>query len=103
MHNQEISRRLQRLRALVGKVHQACAADVEMRSHWAKYLCVLAAGLIESALEELFSDCAQRAASIHVANYVGVTLSRIQNPKTGRFIDTSRAFKQNWGDSLDAF
>jgi hypothetical protein len=40
MRNRKLSSDLQRLRELFNKADAACGSDFEMRSHWAKYLCI---------------------------------------------------------------
>ena len=74
-----------------------------MQSHWAKYICVLSAGLFENALPELYAEYAQGSANPAVALYVKTSISKIQNPKTARFIETAGAFKKEWEEELKAF
>ena len=40
---------------------------------------------------------------VPVANYTSSVLSRIQNPKPSKFIETAHAFKPKWGNDLKAF
>lgn len=103
MKNRELSRQLQRLETLFKRTNDAAGDDIEIRSHWAKYLCVLSAGFIENALGEIYSDFVKRAASEPVAHYSIQTLLRIQNPKTTKFIETAGAFKKDWADGLETF
>jgi hypothetical protein len=103
IRNQEISRQLQRLNSLIQRTESASSGDIEIQAHWAKYLCVLCAGMLENALKEIYADFVKNAASEPVANYVVAVLQRIQNPKTNRFIETARSFKPTWGDSLTQF
>ena len=103
MTNQEISRRLQVLNDLVSKTSNACRNDPEILAHWAKYLCILHSGLLETAIQQLFSDFTKRAASTPVVNHVQLTLSSIQNPKAAKFIEVARSFKKSWGDRLEDF
>ena len=103
MQNQELSRQLQILNNLFQRTQAASSGDIEMQAHWAKYLCILSAGFIENAIKEIYVDFAHRAASEPVANYTSSTLSRIQNPKTQRFVETANAFKRTWGDELRDF
>lgn len=74
-----------------------------MRSHWAKYLCVLSAGFLENAITEIYGDFVRGAASKPVADYAMSTLSRIQNPKTSKFIEIARSFKPSWADALESY
>ncbi len=64
---------------------------------------MLSAGFLENALCEIYGDFCKRAASEHVANFANNSLSRIQNPKTNRFIETASSFKKSWGENLEAF
>jgi hypothetical protein len=103
MHNAELSRQLQRINHLIDRTEAASRGEIEIQSHWAKYLCILCAGLIENALAELYSDFARRTASEPVARYAGRSLARIQNPNAQRFIETAFGFKDQWGTELEAF
>jgi RiboL-PSP-HEPN len=103
MQNARLSSQFQKLRDLFAKADAACGADFEMRSHWAKYLCVLSAGFLENAISEVYGDFVRGAASQPVADYAMSTLSRIQNPKTSRFLEIARQFKTSWADALENF
>lgn len=103
MQNREISRQIQQLHSLIARTYQASADDIEMQSHWAKYICVLSAGLLENALSELYAEYAQKVASAAVASYVRTSISKIQNPKTIKFIETAGTFKKEWADELADF
>jgi hypothetical protein len=103
MQNPRLSSQFQRLRDLFSKADAACGGDFEMRSHWAKYLCVLSAGFLENAISEVYGDFVRGAASKPVADYAMSTLSRIQNPKTSRFIEIARQFKTSWADALETY
>ena len=103
MRNQELSRQIQQLYALITRTDQASAGDIEMQAHWAKYICVLSAGLLENALTELYTEYAQGAASEAVAAYVRANISKIQNPKTSRYVEIASTFKKEWGEELLLF
>ena len=103
MRNPNLSSQLQRLKGLFDKTGAACGSDFEMRSHWAKYLCVLCAGFLENAISEIYGEFAGRAASKPVANYAVSILSKIQNPNMHRFIETAHRFKSGWAADLEEF
>ncbi len=103
MENQEVSRQLQRLRDLFTKTNEACGGNIEMQSHWAKYLCIRVAGLLENALPDIYRRFVTGAAPTPIANFAGKQLDKIQNPKTPRFIEVARSFKSVWGDDLEQF
>ena len=103
MRNQELSRQIQQLNSLITRANQASAGDIEMQAHWAKYVCVLSAGLSENALVELYTDYARSAASESVAAYVRASISKTQNPKTSKYVQTASTFKKEWGEELSKF
>ena len=86
MKNREIARQIQKLDTLFSKAPAACGNDIESMAHWAKYLCVLTAGLIENALEELYGDYVDKTANPAVARYARSQLAKVQNPKTHTFL-----------------
>ena len=103
MKNREISRQVQRLKALLKRVDEASGGNVELQSHWARYACVLAAGLIENALAEVYSAFVKGAAQAPVAAFATHALGAIQNPKTERFLQTAERFKPSWKTELEEF
>ena len=103
MQDRELIRQFQALDSLFQKIPIACGGDIEMMSHWAKYLCVLSAGFIENALKEIYGSFIKGAASEPVAQFANSALFRIQNPKTYIFIKTAKAFKKPWAEKLETF
>ena len=89
MRSRELTKQQKELEGLFNRTSAACGSDIEMMSHWAKYLCVRSAGFIENAISEIYSEFGTNAAQEPVANYATTTLSKIQNPKTQKFIDTA--------------
>jgi pantoate kinase len=102
MKNQEIVRQLQRLRALM-KNAMAQTTDISLQSAWARFFCVLAAGLLENAISEIYTEYVVRVASPEAANYAVSRLARIQNPNTEKFVETAHAFSHSWGLALEFF
>src|ERR1022692_1376051 len=103
MKNAEIARQLSAIRALIKNSSAASAADLELQAHWARYACVLSAGLMENAVIILYSNFISLNAKKPVANYSIVQIAKVQNPKTKRFIEIARAFKNAWADDLEKF
>lgn len=103
MNNLELTRQIQRLNNLFDKTQNIIEGDIEIQSHWAKYLCVLSAGFLENVLFEIYGDFCKRTASEHVASFASKSLSKIQNPKTYRFIEVASSFKKAWGEDLAVF
>ena len=57
---------------LFKKTKVAVGDNIEMQSHWAKYLCILSAGFLETALSEIYIEFSKTAASEPVANYTPI-------------------------------
>jgi hypothetical protein len=103
MSNAELARQIAAIRLLIKRSSGATAADLELQAHWARYICVLVAGLLENALVDLYSDFVVRNAQKPVAEYATVQIAKIQNPKTNRFVEVARSFKSSWADDLEKF
>jgi hypothetical protein len=103
MKNTEIARQLSAIRELIKKSSAASAADLELQAHWARYACVLAAGLLEKAVVILYSNFVSLNAQKPVADYSIVQIAKIQNPKAKRFVEIARSFKSSWADELGNF
>lgn len=76
--------------------------DLELQSHWAKYLCILCAGFLENSLTEIYAEYARNSANEAVAGYVARQLDRIQNPNAQKILDTTYQFNKSWGDMLNS-
>jgi hypothetical protein len=103
MRNRELERQLQSIRSLFERTRNACGDDIEMMSHWARYLCVLCAGFLENALVAVYIDFCRSAASPPVAQFATGALEQISNPKTQRFLDTAGRFRSDWKEALERF
>ncbi|MCA1565536.1 MAG: hypothetical protein LC803_07845 [Acidobacteria bacterium] len=101
MHNREIARQFQRLHDLVKKSDEATAGTIELQSHWAKYLCILSAGLLENAIKEIYIEYAQNQVSRPIANFISTLLSPTRNPKSQKFLEIAAAFNPTWKDELE--
>ena len=94
MKNAEISSQLQSLEALMKKA-AAATNDVELLAHWARYFCVLSAGLLENGLKEIYSEYVTRTASGRVAGYARARLATIRNPDSEKLVQTKRRDRLN--------
>lgn len=103
MYNQELSRQIQRLNDLIKKTNDACGDNLELRADWARYICILSAGLIENSLKAIYTDYANKAASGPIASFVGKALTKILNPKFEKFSDIAATFKKDWKEELETY
>jgi hypothetical protein len=91
------------LESLIKRSEESTAQNIELQSEWARYICVLAAGLLENALKEVYIEFAKNNISTPIANFIGSNLSWIRNPKTQRFMDTAAAFSDAWRTELAVY
>jgi hypothetical protein len=103
MRNREIGSQYNKIKSIIERTRSACDSDIEIAAHWARYLCVLSAGFLENALALLFVEKIQRTASPYIISYVAAQLATIQNPKSRKFVETARSFKEQWGVDLEAY
>lgn len=78
-------------------------ANPTVATHWGRYMCIMAAGFLESALQTVYRNYARRASDRNIANYVSGQLRRVRNPDAGRFVELARAFSLDWANELSAF
>lgn len=100
MKTQSLTTQYQQLRWLVEQAEKFNVDQLELRAHWARYLCVLSAGFIENALKDVYAKYARSRSQPAIADFVEATLRRIQNPKASRFLETAAAFNKDWEDDL---
>lgn len=96
-------RQKQRIEWLINQAKTFDGDQLELQSHWARYLCVLVAGFLENAISEVYSSYVQKCSNEQVANYVEAVLGRIQNPKAQKFLETARSFNRDWELSLNDY
>lgn len=101
MKSQVVKQSKQRLDHIFSQV-SAFSSVPELESHWARYLCVLVSGFVETSVQTLFSEYAKKRSSPEVASYVESRLKRFQNPSMQRILDLSGEFNPAWRDSLAA-
>lgn len=93
----------QRIEWLINQARTFDGDQLELQSHWARYLCVLVAGFLENAISEVYSSYVQKCSNAQVANYVEAVLGRIQNPKAQKFLETARSFNRDWELNLNDY
>jgi hypothetical protein len=93
----------QRIAAVLDRATTIPFSELEIRSDYAKYLCVLLSGFIEAAVAEVaIQHCRQRSAPT-VISYAAHQLSRLQNLRSDRLSNVLREFEPAWGSAVGAF
>jgi hypothetical protein len=100
MKNREVVRYKQQLDDLFSKISNL-PEGAEMRSHWARYLCIRVSGFLEVSVRSIYSQYAKDKAAPFVANYIEKQLSGFQNPNMEKILNVARAFNPEWADRLE--
>lgn len=93
----------QRLSWLIDQANGLPTDQIELRAHWARYICVLSSGFLENSLKEVYACYARSCSAPTVGDYVESQLDRVQNPKASRFVETAQAFSKSWATDLTDF
>jgi hypothetical protein len=96
-------RQKQKIEWLINQAKTFDGDQLELQSHWARYLCVLVAGFLENAISEVYSSYVQKCANAQVANYVTSVLNKIKNPKSQKFLETARSLNPDWELNLNNY
>jgi len=75
--------------------------DLEMQSHWARYLCIRVSGFLEVAVSTIYKNYAKDKAAPFVVNYVNKQLSGFQNPNMEKILNITRAFSVDWAKEIE--
>lgn len=90
----------QRLDGLFDRV-STFSDDVEMGSHWARYLCVLVSGFIETSVGAIYSAYTRDKAAPYVTNYVCSRLRRFTSPNMEQICQLAGLFNDAWREELE--
>ena len=99
MQNQSLQAQLNEINRLLSIV----PADSSVQAHWGRYMCVLVAGFLENALQEIYRDYADSAGNANLARYSSRQISRVTNPNSDRFAQVARDFNEIWRSDLRDF
>ena len=100
MKNRTAVQAKDRLDDLFDKVDEF-SGDLELQSHWARYLCVRVSGFIEIAVRAILVEYAGKQSAPPVANYIERQLNRFQNPNMEQLLQLLRSFNSAWADELE--
>jgi len=103
MRSIQLIRQYDRIVNLIKDTKQFCGDNLEFQGHWGKYICVISAGFLENAIAEVYAEYISNSSSPIVSGFVQRTLEKVQNPKTSKFIEIARSFKNEWGEDMESF
>jgi len=102
--NPELRKLSDSISSLIQTAEATFDVDDEMRSHMAKYVCILCSGLLENAIQHVYVDYIKtETTSASIIAFTTTFLSKIQNPNAEKFRETAKNFKPEWGEHLKTF
>lgn len=99
MRNQSLQIQLNEVNRLLSIV----PADSSIQAHWGRYMCIVVAGFLENALQEIYKDYAGNANNANLVRYSSRQISRVTNPDARRFVQIARDFSETWRSDLRDF
>jgi hypothetical protein len=107
MNNPVVKRRQQKLDRLFAQVAAfvgpAGKPDIEMQAQWARHLCVLTSGFIETSVRQIFEDYAKsKTYDARLFSYVSEQLARFQNPRMDAICQLCGTFSADWRAAIEA-
>lgn len=104
IHNEELRKQSEKIIALIESAESTFEEDDEMRSHIAKYVCILCSGFLENAVHFIYTDYVKKeTASPSVISFATITLNKIQNPNSEKFRNIAKSFNAEWEPVLATF
>lgn len=99
----EVHRLRSRLDNTFARVDRINVDQLELRADFARYLCVLVSGYVETAVAEALLDHCRSSSAPSVQRYVEVRLRRFTNPKASKVSDLLGGFSLSWKQEFDGF
>lgn len=104
IHHEELRKESEKILSLIEIAEATFEEDDEMRSHLAKYICILCSGFLENAIHYIYSDYVKNeTSSATVISYTTLTINRIQNPNSEKFREIAKSFNVDWETPLRDF
>jgi hypothetical protein len=98
----EVARLRQRLDATFHRI-RAVGPDPELQADFARYLVILVAGFLETAVAELILEHCRRTAAPNVQRFVESRTRRFTNANTQRIKDLLGEFDPDWRVDLEMY
>ena len=92
-----------RLDATFVRVDTLSEVDLEVRSDFARYLCILVSGFLEASISELTIEHCRKQSSPTVSRYAANQLRRPQNINAERLLTLIGSFDRDWRRELEQF
>lgn len=97
IYNLTLRRESAKILRLIGKAEETFEVEDEMRSHLAKYICILCSGFLENAIHYIYNDYIRsETTSVPIISYSSISINKVQNPNSEKFREIARSFNPDW-------
>ncbi len=104
INNEKLRKQSEKIITLIENSETTFDEDDEMRSHLAKYVCILCSGFLENAVQTIYSEYVKKeTVSSSIISFATVTLNKIQNPNSDKFKALAKSFNPEWEPLLNTF
>jgi hypothetical protein len=100
MINRRISQNKDRLDSLFEQAKQI--KDAELLGHWSRYLCVLTSGFIETSIQTILLDYADKKAAPEISHFVSQQVKSFQNAKMEKILRLLEDFSPKIAEDVEA-
>ena len=99
----EASRLKQILDATFKRIDTIDSGIIELQSDFAKYLCVLVSGYVETAVAVIVQEHAINNGSATLQRFVELKTNRFTNANSNKIINFLGSFDEKWQEEINAF
>ena len=100
----ELKRQSEKILTLIDDAERLLIDEDEMKSHLAKYICILCSGFLENVVKLLYTDYIKNLTTVeNIISYAISNLSGINNPNSERLRNIAKSFNVVWERDLNAF
>lgn len=99
----QVHRERQRLDQTFQRASSIAHNDFELRSDFARYLCVLVSGFLEQSVIEILTEHVRQQSSPSVQKYAGAKLQQFTTAKAQNVINLVGSFDADWHNDLTSF
>lgn len=104
IYNEDLRKQSEKILKIIDDAIISFEEEDEMRSHMAKYVCILCSGFLENAIHIVYSDYIKKETSSRsLISFSTITLNKIQNPNSEKFRELAKSFNPEWEPFLNLF
>ena len=104
IYNTELKKESEKILKLIKDSEDSFDEGDEMRSHLAKYICILCSGFLENAVHYVYSDYVRKETkNSSIISFSTITLNKVQNPNSDKFKEIAKSFNLEWEPKVNIF